>query len=184
MRTFLTRFKASDSLAKATTLEEATLVAFLGIIACTGTMSPSVDTAQSQWLEQLAAMRAAIAELKLPQSSDQADIYGHDIVIDDDDLSGTASGDDIWDLISDTEDEEYSSDQLDGSDVPYMDGFPDGRAYDQEWLRKRCQAAAQHASGLDAQALQEQVSAVLASDSNSEHYHLLKLSNDANDKNR
>lgn len=147
-------------------------------------MSPPVDAAQSQWLEQLAAMRAAIAELKLPQSSDQAETYGHDILIDDDDLSGTVSGDDIWDLISDADDEEYSSDQLDGSDAFHTDGLSDEEAYDQQWLGKRCQAVARRASGLDAQALQEQISAVLASDSNGEHHTRLTLSDDADEKAR
>ena len=50
-------------------------------------MSPTADSAASQWLEQLAAMRAAIAELKLPQTNgDSKDLPPSDYGLDDDDL--------------------------------------------------------------------------------------------------
>ncbi|KAK5001861.1 hypothetical protein LTR28_012140, partial [Elasticomyces elasticus] len=63
-------------------------------------------TAESQWLAQLTAMRAAIAELKLPQTNGTTQDYGKDIILDDEDFSGTSSGEDIWDLISDAEADE------------------------------------------------------------------------------
>ena len=74
-------------------------------------MSPSADTAASQWLEQLATMRAAIAELKLPKTNgDLKDLsYGNDYDLDEDDLSPASGSDDIWDIISD-EDEDESKD--------------------------------------------------------------------------
>ena len=126
-------------------------------------MSPALDEAQSKWLEQVAAMRAAIANLKLPDNNEQGEKYGQDIDVDDEDFSGTASGEDIWDVISDEWEDEYSSDQLDG-DV--LEATTAGPAYGSEWLARRCTEVAQRGSGLDSQSLQEHVSAVLASDSN------------------
>ncbi|GAB7322701.1 hypothetical protein MBLNU13_g03597t2 [Cladosporium sp. NU13] len=77
-------------------------------------MSPSADTAASQWLEQLAAMRAAIAELKLPQTNGEAKdaSYDDDYGLDDDDLSPASGSDDIWDIISDEDEDDFSEESL------------------------------------------------------------------------
>ncbi|KAF2852407.1 Sec63-domain-containing protein [Plenodomus tracheiphilus IPT5] len=132
-------------------------------------MSPAVEDAQAQWLEQLASMRKAIAELNLPNETDQAPAYGHDIDFDDDDFSGTASGEDIWDIISDEYEEAYSSDQLEQSSHSQLGG----NAYDQQWLADKCVAVARSSSGLDANALKEQLTAILASDSNDEELQMM-----------
>ena len=125
-------------------------------------MSPSLDNAQSQWLAQLTAMREAIAELNIPTDDEKAHTYGQDILLDDDELSGTASGDDIWDIISDEWENEYSSDHLDE-----VGGVSPARnVYDQTWLSRKCNTIAQRSSGLNGPVLQEQIMAVLASDSN------------------
>jgi antiviral helicase SLH1 len=63
-------------------------------------MSPFVEEAQAQWLEQLATMRKAIADLNLPKEGQRPPAYGDDLEFDDEDFSGTASGEDIWDVIS------------------------------------------------------------------------------------
>ncbi|KAJ9662580.1 putative steryl acetyl hydrolase mug81 [Coniosporium apollinis] len=136
-------------------------------------MSPSVETAESEWLAQLAAMRAAIAELKLPQKNGDTQLYGEDIKIDDEDLSGTSSGDDIWDLISDADEDEYSSDHLDSYEAPVGEVSVDAAPYSPEWLKQQCVDVARRGSGLDAEALQEQVVAVLASDSNDEELQMM-----------
>ena len=125
-------------------------------------MSPSVEDAQVQWLEQLASMRKAIAELNLPADAQQASAYGDDVDFDDDDFSGTASGEDIWDMISDEYEEEYSSDQLDR----FSDHPSGGSLYSQQWLAEKCANVARRSSALDAGALKEHISAILASDSN------------------
>jgi antiviral helicase SLH1 len=126
-------------------------------------MAPSVEDAQAQWLEQLAAMRKAIAELNLPTDAEKVPAYGDDIEFDDDEYSGTASGEDIWDVISDEYEEEYSSDHLDH----FNDAALEGSRYDQQWLTGKCASVAWDSSGLDAMALKDQISAILASDSNS-----------------
>ncbi|KAK5293299.1 putative steryl acetyl hydrolase mug81, partial [Cryomyces antarcticus] len=135
-------------------------------------MSPSAETAESLWLAQLSAMREAIAELKLPRQDD-GQVYGQDIVVNDEDFSGTNSSDDIWDLISDDEDDPYSSDQLDGADGYGSDAFVDGDAYDQSWVRKQCMELATRGSGLDSDALQEQLMAALSSDSDDGELQML-----------
>jgi antiviral helicase SLH1 len=125
-------------------------------------MSTVLDKAQAQWLEQLEAMRKAIAELNLPFETERTPAYGDDLDLLDDDLSGTTSGEDIWDVISNEYEEEYSSDGLEQS----IDGKLMGSAYDQAWLAERCAQVAGRGSGLDATALTAQILAVLASDSN------------------
>jgi antiviral helicase SLH1 len=125
-------------------------------------MSPTVEDAQAQWLEQLDAMRKAIAELKLPANAEKAPAYGDDLEFDDDDFSGTASGEDIWDIISDEYEEGYSSDQLDQA----QDNQAGGDAYSQDWLAQKCSDVARSSSGLDAGALRDQITAILSSDSN------------------
>lgn len=125
-------------------------------------MSPSLDNVQSQWLAQLTAMREAIAELKMPTDGEKVHTYGQDILLDDDELSGTASGDDIWDLISDEWEDEYSSDHLDEVDRVGLGQ----NVYDQTWLSRKCDTIAQRSSGLNGPTLQEQIMAVLTSDIN------------------
>lgn len=132
-----------------------------------GDGSSALESAQAQWLERLDAMRKAIAELHLPPDAEGDSIYGDDLHLDDDDLSGTASGDDIWDVISDEYEEEYSSDQL---DYPTHEG---DSKYDQKWLAERCARIAQRGSGLDAAALKDQILAILASDSNDEELQMM-----------
>jgi antiviral helicase SLH1 len=75
-------------------------------------MSPSLENAESQWLEQFAAMRAAIAELGLPNKDQGNFEYGKDIVIDDEDEPlNITSVDDLWDLISEVSEEPISSEE-------------------------------------------------------------------------
>ena len=129
-------------------------------------MSPSLDTAQSQWLAQLASMRAAIAELKLNQANGNVQEYGHDIVLDDDDdLTGGSGSDGIWDIMSDKEEDEYSSDYLDGPEEDVTHSDVDRSKFDQAWLRAKCTSFASRKSGLDKDELQDQILALLAADS-------------------
>ena len=128
-------------------------------------MSPAVESAQSQWLAQLAAMRGAIAELKLDRLHGNTQMYGHDIAVDDDDLTGGSGRDDIWDIIDEEEDDDYSSDYVDGAEESPPSAHVEGSGYDQAWLRSKCVAFASRRSGLDGNELEEQILAFLASDS-------------------
>ncbi|KAF2731847.1 Sec63-domain-containing protein [Polyplosphaeria fusca] len=133
-------------------------------------MSPALENAQAQWLEQLAAMRQAIAGLNLPADSERASTYGDDLNIENDDLSGASSGDEIWDVFSDEQEDEYSSDQIEdfGSHVST-------KKYGQQWLADQCVDVAAKGSGLDANALRDQIMAILASDSNNEELQMMLI---------
>ncbi|KAH7317566.1 Sec63 Brl domain-containing protein [Rhexocercosporidium sp. MPI-PUGE-AT-0058] len=115
-----------------------------------------MDSASSfaLWQTQLAAMRAAVANLKLPTPT--ADSYGSDIDFDEDFSSGK-SGDDVWDFISGSEEDVWSSDA--------NDHLPDVEAYGPDWLRSKCRDFASKKQGLSGDDLQEQIGALLASDS-------------------
>ncbi|KAK4541154.1 hypothetical protein LTR36_008228 [Oleoguttula mirabilis] len=137
-------------------------------------MSPSTDTATSIWLEQLAAMRAAIAELKIPQTNGAAEDYkyGGDLDLDDDDLSPASPTDDIWDLISEDEEEEYSEESFELENLAAPGAGPAAAVGSREWLTTNCEDVARKGSGLDAEALQEHIIAVLASDSSDEELQM------------
>ena len=128
-------------------------------------MSPSLETAELQWLSQLTAMRNAIAELKLDdQPNGQIQTYGQDIVVDDEDLTGGNGSDDLWNLFSDEDDDGYSSDMLDsvGSFSPDLETREHG--FGHGWLMSKCLAIADRKTGLNPAELEQQLSAMLASD--------------------
>lgn len=127
-------------------------------------MSPSVlDSAEAQWVAQLNAMRAALADLKLPtaQTNPAEPGYGSDIDFDDEDLSSRNSGDDVWDFISDSEEDHYSSDLIEAEVTEYANASD----YGPQWLKSRCIGFAGRKQGLSPEDLEEQIIALLASDS-------------------
>lgn len=130
-----------------------------------------MDTAHSQWLSQLVAMRAAIASLPKPDPDTVE--YGRDLALDDDDIVSVSGGDDIWDLISEISEEEYTSGEIDGAFSPSPTGHDHQEALGKEWLRDQCVGVANRNSGLDSRTLQEQVEAILASDSHGTHVRIL-----------
>ena len=123
-------------------------------------MTPELEAAQAEWLSQLATMRRAIADLKLDQPDKNAQPYGQDIVVDEEDLSGGSGSDDFWD-ISDDEEDEYSSDSLDRSAA----GSAKDEVLGMDWLKAKCFSFAERRSGLNAEELEGQVIALLSSDS-------------------
>ena len=127
------------------------------------TMSPSVSELESQWLAQLRTMREAIADLKLDQSRGDAQPYGHDIVVDEDQSVGGSDDDSVWDLWADEEEEE-SSNLTDGSYENWAPICSGGQPFSRQWLKERCWNIATGASGLDPSQLEVQAAALLASD--------------------
>lgn len=125
-------------------------------------MAASLNDAQSQWLAQLSAMRAAIAELKLPKEDEAEPAYGQDVWTDNEDSSEPTSGDDLWDLI-DEEDEESFSDSSYPAQEDSAAATPAATpAYGTTWLRNRLAAIS---SSLTVDDLQDQIGAILGSDS-------------------
>lgn len=129
-------------------------------------MSPSLASAESQWLSQLATMRAAIAEMNLAKPDPDVPEYGHDLQFEDEDVLPIKDTDEFWDLISDISEEDCTSEAptLTPPESTQHDAAPTG--YNRDWLNRQCASVASRNSGLDANSLQEQVQAVLASDSN------------------
>ena len=128
-------------------------------------MSPSLIDAESQWLSQLAAMRQAIKDLHLDHSTAQDQGYGHHLDIDEADLHGGSSSDDLWNVFSDDDDkDDYSSDMLDGIEDLGADSGSEDREYGPSWLENKCRILANSKAGLDPGDLRQQVSVMLASD--------------------
>jgi antiviral helicase SLH1 len=117
-----------------------------------------IASLQSQWLQQLSQMKQSIADLKLEErrqsieSSIETDI---DLDFDDEEYSSGAV-DDIWDVISSDEESD---------DFDHVNGVSLTAGYDHSWLESRCQQLAAQKSGLDSEALLQQIVALLASDS-------------------
>lgn len=130
-------------------------------------MSPSLDSAEAQWLTQLRAMREAIADLKLDQQNGDVRPYGQDLLVDDDDFTGGSGSDDIWDLISEEEGEIYSSDYIDGEEDSVPQNGADGAGYGQEWLTGKCISFARGRKRVNPDEVQQQIISLLASDNNS-----------------
>lgn len=131
-------------------------------------MAPaSLDAAEAQWQTHLAAMKAALADLKLPSNppNGESSTYGLDFDFDeDDDLTSGNSGDDVWDFISDGEGDVYSSDPNEDL-IPDAPGNANVGGYGPQWLASKCIGFASRKWGLSAEDLQEQIMALLASDS-------------------
>ncbi|KAL1874544.1 putative steryl acetyl hydrolase mug81 [Diaporthe australafricana] len=127
-------------------------------------MAPSsITDAEAQWLAQVAAMKAAIAELKLPSHAPNGDTSSH-LDGDDDDFDlSSASGEthDVWDFISDSELDQLgldSGDLMDGTDD--VDQEP---PYGAQWFVSRCATVSAHRDGLPAETLQLQILEALKS---------------------
>ncbi len=127
-------------------------------------MSPATfDSAEAEWQTQFAAMRAALAELQLPDKTidSQTDYYGSDIDFDEEEDFSANSGDDVWDFIDGT-DEAYSSD---GNNYTPEEPTEPTNGYGPQWLKGQCILFASRKHGLSAEDLQEQIMALLVSDS-------------------
>lgn len=119
-------------------------------------MSQFPESAEAQWISQLTAMRAALADLKLPRCANVLEkACGEVQDFDEDDIVSGDTGDDAWDYISDVE-ENYSSSEADSVDLP-------GSGYGSQWLKDKCMILAERRQGLSGEGLQEQIMILLSS---------------------
>lgn len=124
-------------------------------------MSANLNSAETQWLAQLSAMRAAIAELKLPADTESLPAYGQDVWTDEEDSSEPTSGDDdLWDLVDDDDDEDQAS--LSDSSYLVHEAAAPSPAYGAAWLRERLSYVS---SSMSVDELQDHIVAILGSDS-------------------
>ena len=129
-------------------------------------MSPSVDDALSQWLAQLAEMKAAIAELKSTNEISNSTPFGGDIQKELETFDVRPQKGNILDLVGreyDTYDE--SEEDTSSNDLTDTQNGVSSGIYDQGWLQQQCQRVEKQGSELDSNQLYDQVSATLVSDS-------------------
>ena len=110
-------------------------------------------------------MRLSLAELRAEALTDGSKGYGHDIVLEEEDLTSRNASDDVWSLFNDEEqDAGYNIDILDDvTDSPIATSktiYP----YGLRWLRSKCLAFVSSKPCMDAEELQQKLSAMLASD--------------------
>lgn len=113
--------------------------------------STELSAAEAQWREQYTAMRAALANLKIPSQDKQPMVNGE---LDDSDFEGYSSGTsgqghDVWDFISDDDDDEDSSDFIE----------PEGSL---DWFSTKCAEIAEK-NGMSPDVFQTQISSALSS---------------------
>ncbi|KAJ4149753.1 putative steryl acetyl hydrolase mug81 [Fusarium falciforme] len=119
--------------------------------------SSELSAAEAQWREQFAAMQEAIANLKIPNENGPVDGDA-----DEDEFGGYSSGNsgqDVWDFISDDDQDAFSSDFADG------EAAIDGSAvadYSAEWFAIKCSGIAAK-NGLSADVFESQIMSVLSS---------------------
>ncbi|KAG9823348.1 Sec63-domain-containing protein, partial [Aureobasidium melanogenum] len=131
-------------------------------------MSANLNSTETQWLAQLSAMRAAIAELKLPADLENVPAYGQDVWTDEEDSSEPTSGDDdLWDLVDDDEQEDQAF--LSDSSYPVHEATP-SPAYGAAWLRERLSYVS---SSMSVDELQDHIVAILGSDSSDDELQML-----------
>ncbi|KAJ3568402.1 hypothetical protein NPX13_g6430 [Xylaria arbuscula] len=113
-----------------------------------------MSDAEAQWRAQFAAMKLALANLNLPdQQRNIEDLDGEEFT------SGN-SGDDVWDFISDTEQDLYSSDFVDEEETNVVTGnATDGIS----WFSKQCSAICAKKGGLAPDTFEAQILDILNS---------------------
>ena len=126
-------------------------------------MSSSLNILESEWRVQCAAMRQALANSEIEQeSSGERKSYGNDIVLGDEDLTASSGSDDVWDILSDDE-QDAQNNSVNSESVAGYSNRRSESAYP-DWLGSKCFAFASGKPGLDAEELQQQLSSLLASD--------------------
>ncbi|CAI6089824.1 unnamed protein product [Clonostachys chloroleuca] len=107
---------------------------------------------EAQWREQFEAMKAALAELKLPSQASNSDEFDE---TDFEGYSSSATGQDVWDFISDDGEEDDESDFIEADGVP---GISD---LGSDWFETKCFEIASK-NGLSADVFQNQVVSLLS----------------------
>ncbi|KAL8801301.1 MAG: hypothetical protein Q9182_004566 [Xanthomendoza sp. 2 TL-2023] len=130
-------------------------------------MSLSTFSTESQWLAQVAAMRAAIAGLKFDLMNPSTQAYGHDIAVDEAGTSDSSEIDDIWDISNSVDEGHDSSDLADGTEDSVLHHEIDTSG-SREWLQKMCFNLAQKNAGLHSAELQDQITTLLVSNTRDE----------------
>ncbi|KAI1265819.1 Sec63 Brl domain-containing protein [Xylariaceae sp. FL1019] len=120
-------------------------------------MAVSMSDAEAQWRAQFEAMKSALADLKLPPQNSASVSADYDF--DDDEFTSGNSGDDVWDFISDTDEDLYSSDFIEETNG-VVDGESSGGA---SWFSTQCAALSAKKDGLSPDAFEAQILEIIGS---------------------
>lgn len=121
---------------------------------------------ETEWFVKMTEMRESIAKMNLTESHATTPPYGSDFGLNDDEFLYGSESDNLWDLLGDE-----SDDTSEGRDSPSYNGNlsvneqHETPKFDREWLTNQCAVVASRSSGLETQALNDQILAILASDS-------------------
>jgi len=123
--------------------------------------STTADAALAQWQAQVAAMKDAIAELRLPGRQPGMPSFDHGETDDDEYAYGSPNGgQDVWDFVSDSELEALGLDSGELTDATDISAPP--AAYGPEWFALKCSEVAAR-SGLPSGTLQDRIMDALRS---------------------
>jgi antiviral helicase SLH1 len=125
---------------------------------------------ESQWRAQMAQIRQTMANLPLPPL-EGGSMYGSDLALDEDELSEDSLEDDIWEVEDEAEESppsDHFQEDIDG--VGTVAKAVNG-VYDRGWLQAKCADFANTRS-VDAHDLEQQITAVLASDSSDDELQM------------
>lgn len=126
------------------------------------------SSAQSQWLEQLASMKKAIADLNLHDRTSQI-ATDADFDVEDEYSYSSATVDDIWDVISSDEESEEDFDDINGVPLP-----PEHTgSFDYGWLVSKSEKLASTRPGMTGEELAQQIADVLAMESSDDELQMV-----------
>ncbi|POS85916.1 Sec63-domain-containing protein [Erysiphe pulchra] len=115
-----------------------------------------------QWQSQLAAMKLGLQNCKFPEIAQHGDqkSYKSEIEYEDDISTSVNSGSEIWDFISESEEDDLSSqfEEDPGQETKTS-------SFSSQWLENKCEDLAKRNQGFTTEDLKEQIIALLVSDS-------------------
>ena len=139
-------------------------------------MSPSIDSALSQWLAQLTEMQTALAELKETRSTSGGFKLDKEIEEELDNVVLESRTTNVEDLISHDFEEEAAENEEEITEISNKLNNvaiknDSQYSYDAIWLQSQCERVQHSGSELDAEQLFDQIATYLASNSSSKNRH-------------
>jgi antiviral helicase SLH1 len=123
-----------------------------------------------QWRAQMTQIRQTMANLPLPPLQ-EGSMYGSDLDLDEDELSVDSLDDDIWEVEDEAEDSPPSDHFQEDNDGHGHSAKDANGIYDIAWLQGRCADFAKSRS-VDAQDLEQQITALLTSNSSEDELQM------------
>lgn len=133
-------------------------------------MSANLEMSIEEWRAQMAAMRQALESFKLPEQAEKSRV--EELEDDFDEEVSDEPYDDIWDVESDLDASPDTDDAAGGANGFHTPDVVEG-VFDRIWLRKKCSDFAANRPGISNIDLEQQIIALLASDSSDDELQML-----------